>query len=77
MFYDTGDDGLAHRWIERIKNNWATLGWNVIAGRMVRDYTVELYEPAAAAAEVAVAEGAEIARDLAAWRVGVDSGGMQ
>jgi len=73
MFYDTGDDGLAHAWIERIKNNWATLGWNVIAGRMVRDYTVELYEPAAAAAEVAVAEGAEIARDLAAWRVGVDS----
>lgn len=71
LYYDVGDDGVPHRWIERIKHNWATLGWNVIAGRMVRDYTTELYEPAAAAATVAVADDGRVARDLAAWRLGV------
>ena len=73
LYYDTGDDGVPHGWIERIKNNWATLGWNVIAGRMVRDYTTQLYEPAAAAADMAVADDAATARELAAWRTGVTS----
>ena len=71
LFYDSGDDGVPHGWIERIKNNWATLGWNVIAGRMVRDYTTSLYEPAASASDLAVADDAAAARELAAWRTGV------
>ena len=49
LFYARHDDGLPHGWIERITTNWATLGWNVIAGRMVRDYVTEYYEPAAVA----------------------------
>ena len=73
LYYDLGDDGLPHGWIDRITNNWATLGWNVIAGRMVRDYTTALYEPAAAAADEAVADDAAGARELAAWRTGVES----
>jgi starch phosphorylase len=73
LYYDTGDDGLPHGWIERIKNNWTTLGWNVIAGRMVRDYTTELYEPAAAAADAAIADDAASARELSAWRSGVSA----
>ncbi len=68
LYYDTGADGLPHGWIDRMKHNWATLGWNVIAGRMVRDYTTELYEPAAAAADSAVAADGAVARELAAWR---------
>ena len=48
LFYDRDDDGVPHRWIERVANNWATLGWNVTASRMVRDYVTALYEPAAA-----------------------------
>ena len=71
LYYDAHDDGLPHGWIDRIKSNWATLGWNVIAGRMVRDYTTRLYEPAAAAADAAIADGAAVARELAAWRAGV------
>ncbi len=47
LFYDRNDDGVPHRWIERLANNWATMGWNVSAARMVRDYVTELYEPAA------------------------------
>jgi starch phosphorylase len=73
LYYDTGEGTIPHGWIERIKNNWATLGWNVTAGRMVRDYTTQLYEPAARAAEIAVADDACVARELAAWRHGVDS----
>lgn len=73
LYYDNGDDGLPHGWIDRIKDNWISLGWNVIAGRMVRDYTTDLYEPAAAAADVATAANAGAARELAAWRTGVSS----
>jgi starch phosphorylase len=73
LYYDNGDDGLPHGWISRITHNWVTLGWNVIAGRMVRDYTTDLYEPAAAASDLAVAEDAAGARELAAWRAGVSS----
>jgi len=73
LYYDNGDDGVPHGWIDRITNNWATLGWNVIAGRMVRDYTTELYEPAAAAADAAVDNDAAGARELAAWRAGITS----
>jgi len=73
LYYDLGDDGLPHGWIDRITHNWATIGWNVVAGRMVRDYTTELYEPAAAAADLAVADDAACARELAAWRDGVTS----
>jgi glycogen phosphorylase len=71
LYYEVGDDGLPHGWIDRIKHNWMTLGWNVIAGRMVRDYTTKLYEPAASADEAAIGNDAALARDLAAWRLGV------
>lgn len=74
LYYDVGDDdGIPHRWIERIKHNWATLGWRVIAGRMVRDYTTALYEPAAAAAAVAAGDDGRVAKELAAWRSGVSA----
>lgn len=73
LYYDTGGDGLPHGWIDRIKDNWISLGWNVIAGRMVRDYTTELYEPAAAAVDEATSDDAARARELAAWRSGVSA----
>ncbi len=67
-FYERRDDGLPHRWLDRITTNWATLGWRVIASRMVRDYVVELYEPAANGSAALVAGGGERARELAAWK---------
>ena len=68
LFYDRNDDGVPHRWIERLANNWATMGWNVSAARMVRDYVTELYEPAAAAADARTSDGAAGARELASWK---------
>jgi glycogen phosphorylase len=47
LYYARHENGLPHGWIEKIKTNWTTLGWKVIAGRMVRDYVTEYYEPAA------------------------------
>ena len=67
-FYERWDDGLPHRWIERIRTNWASLGWQVIASRMVRDYVTEFYEPAARSASALVADGGTRARELATWK---------
>jgi starch phosphorylase len=68
LFYARHDDGLPHGWIEKIKTNWATMGWNVIAGRMVRDYVTKYYEPAALGTITMTAEAGGPARDLAAWK---------
>ena len=68
LFYAHHDDGLPHGWIDKITTNWATLGWNVIAGRMVRDYVTRFYEPAAIGTNTMTADGATPARDLAAWK---------
>ncbi len=68
LFYERPADGLPHGWIERIKHNWVSLGWNVLAGRMVREYTTTLYEPAAAAGDAASANDGASARELSEWR---------
>ncbi len=68
LFYARHDDGLPHGWIEKIKTNWATLGWRAIAGRMVRDYVTQYYEPAAVGTNTMTADEASPARELAAWK---------
>ena len=68
LFYARHDDGLPHGWIERIKANWSTLGWKVIAGRMVRDYVTQYYEPAAIGSTAMTADSGRPAKDLAAWK---------
>jgi starch phosphorylase len=68
LFYDRADDDVAHGWVDRIKNNWRSLGPFVTASRMVRDYTSELYEPAAASAVRLLADDAAQARELAVWK---------
>jgi starch phosphorylase len=68
LFYGRHDDGLPHGWIEKITTNWATLGWKVIAGRMVRDYVTTFYEPAALGTSTMTADEGRPARDLAAWK---------
>jgi starch phosphorylase len=67
-FYGRGDDGVPHDWIDRITTNWATLGWNVIASRMVRDYVTQYYEPAALNSDALTADMAGPARELSQWK---------
>jgi starch phosphorylase len=68
LFYGRHDDGLPHGWIERITTNWATLGWKVIAGRMVRDYVTTFYEPAAVGTNTMTADHGRPAQELSAWK---------
>ncbi len=73
LFYARHDDGVPHGWIDKMTTNWATLGWKVIAGRMVRDYVTQYYELAAVGSDVMTADAGRAARDLAAWTHRVES----
>jgi starch phosphorylase len=67
-FYEHSSAGVPRAWVEMVKESWATLGPRITAARMVRDYTTELYEPAAAHARSLDANGGAAAAELAAWR---------
>ena len=71
LFYQRDADGLPLGWIEMIKNNWRTLGPFVTAARMVRDYTTELYEPAAADGRKLTTDDGRRAKELAAFKARV------
>jgi glycogen phosphorylase len=72
LFYETGADGLPHRWLEMVAHTFAGLGPRAQAARMVREYVETLYVPAARASRaLADAPGQApfaAARDLAAWK---------
>ena len=73
LFYQRDEAGIPHGWIDRMKRNWSTLGPFVTAARMVRDYTTELYEPAAASAHAIAAGDWTEARSLASWKTSIDA----
>ena len=72
-FYDRGRDGVPRQWVSMVLQAWATLGPEVTASRMVRDYTPDLYEPAAASSIKLAAAGGKAAVELAAWRERVEA----
>ncbi|MEO5924353.1 MAG: alpha-glucan family phosphorylase [Bryobacteraceae bacterium] len=47
LFYQRDRDGLPRGWIKRMKRTIRTLGWCFNADRMVMDYTLKCYVPAA------------------------------
>jgi starch phosphorylase len=47
LYYTRDRDGLPHGWIKRMKRSIRTLGWRFNADRMVMDYTLKCYVPAA------------------------------
>ncbi len=46
-FYERDQDGLPRKWIARMKRAIRTLGWRFSADRMVMDYVLNTYIPAA------------------------------
>jgi starch phosphorylase len=58
---------LPRRWISMVKHTLQTLGPEVLASRMVRDYVNALYTPAAQASRQ-VGGDHSAARELTAWR---------
>src|SRR3984885_4099498 len=47
LYYQRDQDGLPRGWIQRMKRTIRTLGWRFNADRMVMDYTLNCYIPAA------------------------------
>jgi len=47
LYYNRDKDGLPRGWIKRMKRTIRTLGFRFSAGRMVMDYTLKCYIPAA------------------------------
>ena len=73
-FYDVDDDGLPQRWLSMIRHTLSTLGPKVLASRQVRDYTTDLYGPAARAGWAMDGPTWAGARDLAAYKAKVRAG---
>jgi starch phosphorylase len=55
MYYDRDRDGLPALWMARMKRAIRTLGWRFNADRMVADYVLKAYVPAAGGTSSAVA----------------------
>jgi starch phosphorylase len=47
LYYERDGDGLPREWIARMKRAIRTLGWRYSADRMVMDYVLQAYIPAA------------------------------
>ncbi len=72
-FYDLDEEGVPTRWVEMLRHTLKSLGPKVLATRMVRDYTKQLYAPATGNAR-ALNSDYEGARELAAWKKRVRAG---
>jgi starch phosphorylase len=70
-FYDVDEDGLPQRWLSMIRHTLSTLGPKVLASRQVRDYTTQLYGPAARASWALDGPTWAGARELAAYKAKV------
>ncbi len=73
-FYDVDAAGLPTRWLSMITHTLTNLGPKVLASRMVRDYTEELYGPAARSGWAMSRDGYARAKDLAAYKAKLRSG---
>ncbi|RVW03798.1 alpha-glucan family phosphorylase [Rhodococcus xishaensis] len=72
-FYDRDDTGLPTRWVEMVRHTLESLGPKVLASRMVRDYAVGYYAPAAAAARSLLPDNFSGAREVAEYRRRVEA----
>ncbi|WP_327095774.1 alpha-glucan family phosphorylase [Nocardia vinacea] len=67
-FYDRDGFDMPVRWVEMVRHTLQTLGPKVLASRMVRDYAVEYYAPAASAGKRASADEFAGARAVSEYR---------
>ena len=72
-FYDVDTDGVPTRWLEMVRHTLKSLGPKVLASRMVRDYTRNLYTPAAVNGR-ALNDDYAGAGELAGWKKKVKTG---
>jgi len=68
LFYERFQGPVPRRWVRRMKTAFRSLGPQVTAARMVRDYVEHLYEPTARQADRLAGDEFTPARQLAAWK---------
>ncbi len=68
QFYERWEGPVPRRWVRRIKGSLRSLGPEVIAARMVRDYVEDLYEPTATQTDRLSNDKFRPAQDLAEWK---------
>lgn len=66
-FYDRDEDGIPHRWIDRVKSSMAQLTPQFSATRMLHEYVEHAYLPAANAFAARAADGAKLATEVRQW----------
>ncbi len=66
-FYDRGDDGIPHRWIDRVKASMAQLTPQFSATRMLHEYVEHAYLPAALAYAARSADNGKLAIEVRDW----------
>ena len=71
LYYDRDANGIPVGWLKRVRHTLATLGPKVQATRMVRDYTLLEYLPAAASATALALDDGAPAKELAEWKAKV------
>jgi starch phosphorylase len=74
LYYERIEGPVPRRWVRKVKASLCSLGPQVVASRMVRDYVQEMYEPVAGRTDALTAGGYARARALAAWKARVQSG---
>jgi starch phosphorylase len=67
LFYHRNDGGLPADWLAKVKASMARVGPKVSASRMLREYTTDLYEPAARRTRELRADGDARSRSFVAW----------
>lgn len=67
-FYDRMEGPVPRAWVRKIKSSLATLGPQVSASRMVRDYVEEIYEPLAQNSSTLLSPDLDRVRELAGWK---------
>ncbi|HTY50457.1 MAG TPA: alpha-glucan family phosphorylase [Steroidobacteraceae bacterium] len=74
QFYQRDAAGVPAAWLIRMRASMSRLTPQFSSGRAVREYTERYYVPAAQAVRARTADGARLARELAAWREALDRG---
>ena len=74
LYYDRFEGPVPRRWVRKVKASLRSLGPQVVASRMVRDYVEQLYEPTAEQSDKLEAGTYEKARSLASWKARVAKG---
>jgi starch phosphorylase len=71
LYYHRDEDGVPHGWVQRMKNAIHTCAPQYSMDRMVKEYVLNYYLPAARTGERAAAEHHALARELAAWKTNI------